>query len=685
MSIGIFLCECGGNIADVIDLGQIKKIFESEGFFVKTDEHLCSDQGYRLIEECIREQGLDKVVIAACSPMIHGRRFQDVLASAVNPNLLQIVNIREQCAWVHRSDEALYKAISLISGKVERVKRSLPRTHEKVEPYKEVAVIGGGVSGITASLSLAKHGVKVHLVEQKTTIGGHTVSIGKVFSPDKIAVECALCSLAPIMSEIYNHPSIELYDLSRLKGIKGSKGRFEVEIERLPRYVTDKCIGCGRCRYVCPVHVPDECNIGMKLRRAIYTPFPQAIPPIVTVDIDSCTKCEKCLDVCEIGAIDFNMQKELIKLKIGAIVVATGFKRFDTNRVKEYGHGRFIDVLDQMELARILAVNGPTEGRLLKSSDQKPPQRLVMIQCVGSRDEKIGNRYCSKICCMIALKHACFIREHFPETEVLISYTDMRTPGFFEEYYRNAQDLGVRFIRGRASEIVEEDGVLLVRMEDTLTGEQIEIESDMVVLSGGIEASDGTTEAAEILGLSQTEGSFIKEENPKLRPVDTDKEGIYVCGCAKGPKDITDSVIEANAASSRAFEFLTDEIKLDTNDIRYEELIGEINGIMQWKRESEDVILVFLDEQVGYRCADNIGAKRLEYPANIRIIMVPTIRTITEKHLRYALHKGAKLILLGLHNSTEVEIPEDLKNKVLTYPVYTPYFKRLKEVFEKIE
>jgi len=486
------------------------------------------------------------------------------------------------------------------------------------------------------------------------------------------------------MSEIYNHPSIKLYDLSKLKGIKGSKGRFEIEIERLPRYVTDKCLACGSCRYACPIHVPDECNLSMKMRRAIYTPFPQAIPPIVTVDIESCTRCERCLDVCDIGAIDFNMQKETIKLKVGAIVVATGFKRFDTNRVKEYGHGRFVDVLDQMELARILAVNGPTEGKLLKPSDHNPPQRLVMIQCVGSRDEKLGNRYCSKICCMIALKHACFIREHFPETEVLISYTDMRTTGFFEDYYRNAQDLGVVFIRGRASEIVEDDNVLLVRMEDTLAREQIEIESDMVALSGGIEASDGTIKVAEILGLSQTETSFIKEGHPKLRPVDTDKEGIYVCGCAKGPKDITDSVIEANAASSRAFEFLTGEIELDTNDVRDEELIGEIDGILQWTRRSEDVVLIFLDEQVGYRCADNIGAKRLQYPTNIRIIMVPTILTVTEKHLRHALHKGAKLILLGLHNSTEVKIPEDLTNKVFTYPVYTPYFKRLKEVFETI-
>ena len=684
MSIGVFLCECGGNIADVIDLGEVKRIFESEGLSVMTDEHLCSDQGYRLIEECIREEGLDRVVIGACSPMIHGRRFQDLLASAVNPNLLQIANIREQCAWVHGSDEALYKAVSLISGKVERVKRSLPRTHQGIEPYREVAVIGGGISGMTASLSLARHGVKVHLLEEKSTIGGHMVQIGKVFSPEKIAVECALCSLAPIMSEIYNHRSIELYDLSRLKRVRGSKGRFELEIERSPRYVTDECIACGRCTASCPVNVPDECNIGMKLRRAIYIPFPQAIPPTARVDIESCTRCEKCLDVCEIGAIDLNMEKKIIELRVGAIIVATGFRRFETKRVKEYGHGRFLDVLDQMELARILAVNGPTEGRLLRPSDRNPPRRLVMIQCVGSRDEKFGRRYCSKICCMIALKHACFIREHFPETEVLISYTDMRTAGFFEEYYRNAQDLGVRFIRGRASEIVEEDGVLLVRMEDTLSFEQIEIESDMVVLSGGIEASEGTTEVAEILGLGQREGGFIKGEHPKLRPVETEREGIYICGCAKDPKDITDSVIEANAAAARAFEFLRGEIKPETNDLTCEELIGEIDGIMRWKRETEDLVLVFLDEQVGYRCADNIGAKRLEYPAGIRIIMVPTIQRVREEHLRHALKRGAKLVLLGLHNETEVEIPEDLRERVLTYPVYTPYFKRLRDVFKRI-
>ncbi|MHC1604160.1 MAG: hydrogenase iron-sulfur subunit [Candidatus Syntropharchaeales archaeon] len=684
MKIGVFLCECGGNIADVINLEQIRNILESKGFFVRINEHLCSDQGCKLIEKCIREEKLERVVLAACSPMMHGKRFEDTVAVLLNPSFLEIANIREQCAWVHSSDEATPKAIALIGAKLERLKSAVALDKIIIKPYNEAMVLGGGVSGITAALSLANHGIKTDLIEQTGTIGGHMVQIGKVFSPGEIAVECALCSLAPLMSDVHHHPLIELYDRSRLKRVAGSRGRFEVEIERLPRYVTEDCLGCGRCMYACPVHVPDECNLGMKLRRAIYIPFPQAIPPIFEVDIEACVGCGKCLEACDIGAIDLKMKKKAIMLNVGAIVVATGFRRFDLGQVKEYGYGRFVDVVSQMELARILAVNGPTKGKLLRPSDHKPPGRIVMIQCVGSRDEKVGNSYCSKICCMVALKHAAFIREHYPACEIVISYTDMRTTGFFEDYYRHAQNLGVVFIRGRAAEVVEDDGILLVRMEDTLSGEQIEIESDMVVLSEGLEASDGTIEVAGILGLSQREGGFIKEEHPKLRPVETDKKGIYVCGCAKGPKDITESVLEANTASARAFEYITGEVTLETGGLSDDEFLAEIDGHLQWKEGGERVVLAFLDREIGYRCADAIGAKRLSYPANIRIVMVPSIGVVKEHHLRYALERGVDKIILGLHDNFDLEVPEDIEDRALKYRVYTPYFRGLCEVFERV-
>ncbi|RLG68368.1 MAG: disulfide reductase, partial [Methanobacteriota archaeon] len=587
-----------------------------------------------------------------------------------------------QCGWVHSADEATRKAVALIGAKVERVKYATPQKQERIEPYRKVAVLGGGVSGITAALSLAKCGIEVDLIEQDATIGGHMVQIGKVFSPDKIAIECALCSLAPIMSDLYNHPLINLYDRSTLKEATESMGRFELVIERLPRYVIDRqCLECGKCMYVCPVHVPDECNLGMKMRRAIYIPFPQAIPPTFVVDIKACIECGKCIEACEAGAIDLKMSKEEIKLNAGAIVVATGYKRFDLERIKEYGYGRLNNVISQMELARILAVNGPTQGELLSISDRKPPRRITMIQCAGSRDEKVGNSYCSKICCMIALKHASFIREHFPETEVVISYTDMRTMGRFEEYYRYAQDLGVIFIRGRASEVVELDGTLAVRMEDTLSGDQIEVESDMVVLSEGLEASDGTIKVAEILNLNQREGGFIKEAHPKLRPVGTERKGIYVCGCANGPKDITESVIEAGAVSSEVIAHLTGKIELNSKDLSDDEFLAEIDGHFQWKQEGGGVVLALLDEQVGYRCADNIGAKRLKYPASIRIIMVPSIETVKEEHLRYALDKGADRIILGLHNGLDLEIPEDLEGRVIKENVYTPHFRGLRDIF----
>lgn len=723
LRVGVFICKCGGNISEVIDIEKVKSSLDVE--VVEEFENLCSLNGRKIIRDAIINKHLDRVVVAACSPISHEKTFQEYI-KPLNPYLMDMTNLREHCSWVHNNKEkATNKAINLINASIEKAKQS-----QAVDPILchtpgNVAVIGGGIAGMSAALSLAKQGVKVTIIEESPSIGGNMAKIGKVFSPVKIAEECGLCLLNPILNEVVWHENITIKTNAKVVSAERRAGTFNLIVQLNPRYVDiDKCISCGKCKDVCDVKVPDSWNDNLSMRKAIYKPFSQAYPDAYVVDMENCDKCGNCRLECPMKAIRLRGEKEMVPISVGSVILATGHELFNPNLRPEYGYSRYEDVITQSELSRIIGVNGPTRGKLRCLSNNKVPKRIIMIQCVGSRDEKPnGHKYCSKVCCMIALKNANIIKHKYPDTDILICYTDVRTPGMYEKYYKHVQSCGIRFIRGRPGEIVKNNGKLVVRMEDTLKKEFSEIEADMVVLSTAMEPSKGTKEIAKILDVGVTEDLFIKESHPKIKPVSTDVKGTFVCGTAQDPKDITDSIMQATAAASKVSEFIHDGIEIEPfigeinkekctlcgnciDICKYnsmsihdeevyidpmscsgcgncmtvcpehainihgnvdEKIFGTIKGILKDKKEDECRILVFLDK-IGYTAADNIGVNRIPYSENIYIIKVHSVNRVRPNHIRYALENGADGIFIGeypgdvMFNEVENKIEEVKKD-----------------------
>ncbi len=700
-STGVFICHCGDNIAGIIDIERLKHAAMKDGASCAEDfPHLCSMEGLSLIKDRIASLGLERVVVASCSPNVHERTFRACAEEAsLNPYLLDIANIREQCAWVP-SDDPTGRAIDIVRSSIYGVRKATPLESVSVTTEKSVLVVGGGIAGMTASLALAKQGIRVCLIEQSPTIGGNMVKIGKVFSPDKLTEECAMCSLAPIMGEVAKNKLIEIRALSKLISLSGHAGDFRVTVESGPYNIdVSKCTACGRCSEACSTYANDEWNASLSQRKAAYKPFPQAVPTAYTIDPAACKKCGKCVKACQADAIDLDASASRETLHVGAIIVATGHSELDPTEKYELGYGKYEGVVTQMELARVLSINGPTRGRLEIPGTGKAPKRIVMVQCVGSRDEKPGSiPYCSKICCMVALKHASYIKDHFPGTEVYICYTDIRAPGTYEQYYREVQKKGVLFIRGRVGEVLEDDG-LVVRVEDTLGGGPLDIETDMVVLSCAIEPSYGTVEAAKTLGIGLTPEFFVKEKHPKLDPASTTARGVFVCGTAEGAKDITDSIMQARSAASKASELVSPgsiaiepkfaiidsakcsgcgkcidlcpygaayrngRVQIDplsciglggcisrcpehAIELPYcssDEIIARIDGCLG----EEPRIIAFLDESIAYVAADNAGVNRISYPSSVRIIRVPSVMRLEPKHLIHAFDKGVTGVFLG--------------------------------------
>ena len=723
LKVGVFICECGGNISDTVDIQKVKDSLNVE--VVEQFVNLCSLNGRKIIRDAIFDHHLDRVVIAACSPISHEKTFQDYV-QPLNPYLMDMANIREQCSWVHNDkDGATKKAITLINASIEKVKKSDAVNPIYCQTPNEVAVIGGGIAGMNAALSLAKQGTKVTIIESSPSIGGHMAKIGKVFSPVKIAEECGMCLLNPILNEVVWNENIEIITNAKVIESERRAGTYNLIVEKSPRYVdTEKCIACGKCAEVCEVEVPDDWNDGLSNRKVIYRPFGQSYPEAYVVDMEHCDRCGDCKRQCSMNAIRFKVKPEKIPISVGSIIIATGHKLFDPDLRPEYGYSRYDDVITQSELGRITGVNGPTKGKLVKSNGEIP-KRVVMIQCVGSRDEKPdGHLYCSKVCCSVALKNANIIKHKHPETDVVICYTDMRTPSMYEKYYKHTQANGVRFIRGRPGEVVKRNGNFIVRVEDTLKREFSEIEADMVVLSTAMEPSEGTKEIAEILNVGTTEDEFIKEAHPKIKPVTTDIQGTFVCGTAQDPKDITESIMQATAAASKVSEYnyggieiepfiaeideekcivcgecverckfksmsiQDDEIYIDpmsctgcgkclvgckqfaitVNGNIDEKIKATIDGVLAKKEPGERMILVFLDN-IGYTAADNIGVNRLSYPESIHIIRVLSVNRVRPRHIKHALENGADGIVIG-------EFPGDL--------MYDEVERKIEKVKERI-
>jgi len=526
-----------------------------------------------MVIDAIEEHGLDRVVVAACSPQLHEPTFRAAAAQAgLNPYLCEMANIREHCSWVHRDPEpASVKACQTVAAAVERVKHARPLDPIEVPVTKRALVIGAGVAGIRTALDMANAGHPVVLVERQPSIGGNMSRLSETFP----TLDCSQCILTPLMVQVSRHPNIELMTYSEVEEVAGYVGNFTVRIRKKPSFVrAEDCTACNDCVEVCPEPGGNEFDMALSSRKAIYIPFPQAVPSVYTLDPDRCLNskldsptgfrvlaCVRCEEVCQPNAIDFDMQPEIVEREVGAIVVATGFDLQLGDQAAQYGYQRSLDVMDGLEFERMLSASGPTGGEVRRPSDGKEPKDVVFIQCVGSRDPQHGVPYCSRICCMYTAKHALLLKHKVPDSRAFVFYMDIRAGGKgYEEFvHRVMEEERVVYIRGRVSQVIEHNGKLQVMGVDTLSGRPVEIDADMVVLAAAMEPADRGEIAGTLRIAADTHG-FFKEAHPKLRPVETLTAGIFLAGTAQAPKDIPDTVSQASAAASKGMELLSHEV-----------------------------------------------------------------------------------------------------------------------------
>jgi heterodisulfide reductase subunit A len=558
--IGVFICECGVNIGGVIDCQAVADYAGTLPDVIRSsvNKYTCSDSGQSEIKQAIKDNNLNRVLVAACTPKTHEPIFRACVEEAgLNPYLFEFVNIREHCSWIHmqEKDAATEKACELVRMSVSRASKLEPLQSNEVPVTNTALVIGAGVAGMQSALDIAEMGYKVYLVEKNPSIGGKMAQLDKTFPTN----DCSICILGPKMVEVARNKNIELMTYSEVEEVDGYVGNFKVKVRHKARYVdTDTCTGCGLCVQKCPVEVPNtEFNEGIGIRKAIYVPFPQAVPLRAVIDKSVCIDCGACSRACSSNSVIMEQEDTFSELDIGVIVVTAGFDVYDPEPTHDFGYGLYDNVITGMELERLINASGPTMGKVVRPSDVKPPKKVGFIQCVGSRDKK-RNRYCSSFCCMYALKDAQLIREKYPDSEVYIMYMDMRTPfRNYEEFYDRARDMGIRFIRGKPGKVTEnEDNGLKVRVEDTLTNDIIDLDLDLLVLSVGAVSSESTERIRQILKVSRAADGFMMEAHPKLKPVDTTLDGIFIGGVTQGPKDIPYSVSQGSACAARASRYL---------------------------------------------------------------------------------------------------------------------------------
>ncbi len=577
--IGVYVCHCGTNIAGVVDVENVrdwaKDHLAKDGVVVSRDyKFMCSSLGQELIEKDIKELGLTRVVVAACSPHLHEKTFRTASERAgLNPYLPELVSIREQVSWVHTDKTvATEKSKSLVAGTVNRIVYNEALEKLKVPINPNTLVVGGGIAGIQAALEIANAGFHVYLVEREPSIGGHMAQFDKTFP----TLDCSACILTPRMVEAGTHPNITLLTWSEVTSVSGYIGSFNVTIKKKARYVNEElCTGCGICVEKCPMKVVDDVyEAGFGKRKVIYTPFAQAVPKYPVLDKPNCTffkngKCKACEKFCPTNAIDFTQEDQYLNVEVGNIILATGYDLFDPKRIPQYGYGRLPNVYTSMEFERMCNASGPTDGNVVLRDGKTVPQTVVIVHCVGSRDENY-NKYCSGICCMQSLKFAHLVQER-TGAEVYNCYIDMRTPfKDYEEFYKRILEEGAHFVRGKVAEITDaaripsEEGKLIVQVEDTLIGKQRRIPADMVILSIGIEPRADAKETGQLFGISCSASGWYIERHPKLDPVTTMTEGILIAGCASGPKDIPASVSQGAAAAARVLDkILQKEVELE--------------------------------------------------------------------------------------------------------------------------
>jgi heterodisulfide reductase subunit A len=710
--IGVFVCHCGSNIAATVDCKAVSEYAQGlEGVVISRDNvYTCSEPGQNQIVEDIKKYNLTKVVVASCSPKMHEKTFRKTLENAgINPYNLEMVNLREQCSWVHKDKiEGTKKAKDLVKGGVLRAARLESLFPNEMKMSKDVLVIGGGIAGISASLQLANSGFRVYLVEKSSSIGGRMAQLSKTFP----TLDCAPCILSPRMVDAGTHPNIALYTGTEVVEFSGTPGSYKVKVRIGPKGVDPKkCIGCARCEKVCPVKSLNEFEECLYERKAIYKPFPQAVPASYVVDFDKCKKCGACVKVCSAHAIDLEEKERYQEFEVGAAIIATGFDMFDVKKLHEYDTS-LPDVITATQMERLM-INECGAGMVLKrKADGNRVKKVAYVLCAGSRTRKVGMPYCSKICCNYAIKQSVILRKTFPYMQVYVYYIDIRAAGRgFEEFYvRSMEDYGVKYIHGKVSDIQKGTNGIMVRAEDVTLGEIIENEFDMVVLCTAMLPSKGTAELAKLMKVPLGEDGFVSEKHPKLDPVSTHRSGVFAAGVVLGPKDVRDSVIDGRSTAGQVVEFLgtgkmlIDPVKAIVADgmkctkwkaceaicpvkaIQVDEAprvdtiacIGcgacvsecpervfelahytdsqvdsEMKGLLD--ATSPDLRIVgFFGDTLAYVAADSAGTARLEYPPSIRMMRVPSAARMGRREILRAFAYGADGVILSDEEGGEI-------------------------------
>jgi len=516
------------------------------------------------------------------------------------------------------------------------------------------------------------------------------------------------------MVDAGRHPKITLLTMTEVEDVSGYVGNYRVKLRRRARFVDEReCTACGDCAKVCPVLRPDEFELGLKTRRAVYQVFPQAVPAAYTIDMESClgpVACSKCVEACEKKCIDLFQTDEVFEVEVGVVLVATGMEPFDPSGIEEYGYGRFENVITSLEFERLISSGGPTAGHLIRLSDHRTPKSVAFVQCVGSRTTKGGGvPYCSNICCMNTVKDTLLIHDHYPGTQIKVFYQDIRAFGKgFEELYSRSRALGTRYIRGLPGWIEENPKTknLHIWVENLDTGRVECHEAEMVVLSVGLVPSRENERLRRLLNLSVTADGFLMEAHPKLQPVDAPTRGVFFAGCVESPKDVKDSVTQASAAAARAERLLakgavTVEAITSTINIADCRKCGRCATVcpfsaIQWEKgklpevveavcagcgacsaecpfdaitmrhftdeqlmaeidaalaeNPQNKVIVFACNWCSYAGADTAGISRMQYPASIRIIRTMCSGRVDPELVLHAFRKGAPVVLVsGCH------------------------------------